>query len=223
MRFPSAGRPWTGVALLPILLTLATAPAADTNGKPHFSLDGTPSEFKMKTPATDPGALFDQTQRRIDFSQRRDFDCALFGGNGVEHGGRVRFPAPTVAVQIERSGRLVTSNVPLTSVREIRFQKYQSRPVQDDQYQWVPGESVFTLRTGGELRAKKPVDALLKLALVPDGAKGNTRYVYTYFVDYLVKGYWLNARKKADHRVELPPPDAVVRRIYFQEEIAPPP
>lgn len=217
------GHPRMGWALFPILLFLFHGHGAETNGRPYFSLDGKPQEFKMKTAATDPNALFEQTQRRIDFSQRRDFDCALFGGNGVEHAGRVRFPAPTVAVQVTRSDRLVTSNVPLTSVREIRFMKYLSRPLQDDQFQWVPGESLWVLRNGSELKVKKPVDALLKLTLMPEGGKGSAKYIYTYFVDYLVKGYWLNARKKADHRVELAPPDAVVRRILFQEEISPPP
>jgi hypothetical protein len=189
-----------------------------SNNPAYISLDGPTPTLKLKSRESDPGSQFEATQRRIDFSQKRDFQCALFGGGATEYSGNVRFPTPAVDVPVSRNDKWVRSNVALTAVKEIRFQKYKSRPVEDSRFEWLPGESVWALWDGGEIRVKKPVEAMMKLRLEPDGPQGVAKTLYTYFVDYLVKGFWVNAKKKADHRLELVPPDAVIRRIVFQEE-----
>ncbi|MBN8218634.1 MAG: hypothetical protein J0L75_18485 [Spirochaetes bacterium] len=212
------GSPFSGPAghlalLLALLLAGPLFPL--TNDTRWIPLDGSPA---TASPA-DPSVRFAAEQRRIDFENRKNFQCALFGGGNREWSGKVLFPLPNLEVKVWRNDRSVRTNIPLTDVKEINFRGWKHKVMDGPKYAFVAGETEIVAWSGRQWILREPADMLSRVWIEMEGAqKGKGKFLYTWYVDYLVKGAWLNSKATNNRRFSPEPPDEVVRRIVFQDE-----
>lgn len=188
---------------------------AVTNDPRWIPLDG-----RVGAPApSDPSMRFAAEQRRIDFENRKDFQCALFGGGNREWSGRILFPLPLLEVKVLRNDRSVRTNIPLTDVKEINLRAWKPKVMDEPKYAFVAGETEIVTWGGKTYVLREPAELLARVWLEPEGsAKGKGKYLYTWYMDYLVKGTWINSKATNNRRFVPAPPDEVVRRIVFQDE-----